>query len=61
MRLLTAASAGVILMLALALSYGRTDHEKELMEALFFECALDGQSIALQPWEDAEEGKYLLL
>ena len=60
MRLLTAASAGVILMLALALSYGRTDHEKELMEALFFECALDGQSIALQPWEDAEEGKYYL-
>ncbi len=60
MRLLTAASAGVILMLALVLSYGRTDHEKELMEALFFECALDGQSIALQPWEDAEEGKYYL-
>lgn len=60
MRLLTAASACVILMLAMAISYGRTDHEKELMDNLFFECAPDGQSIALQPWEDAKEGKYYL-
>lgn len=60
MRLLTAASACVILMLALALSYGRTDHEKELMDTLFFEYATDGQSIALQPWEDEEEERYYL-
>ena len=60
MRVLLAGSACLFLMLALAVSYQRTDHEKEIMDALFFECVVEGERIAFQPWEDEEEGRYYL-
>ena len=60
MRVLLAGSACLLLALALAVSYQRTDHEKEIMDALFFECVVEGERIAFQPWEDEEEGRYYL-
>lgn len=60
MRMLLAGSACLLLALALAVSYGRIDHEKEIMDALFFECAVEGERILLQPWQDEEEGRYYL-
>lgn len=61
MRLLVAGSACLLLLLAFAVSYRRTDHEKEIMDTLFFECEADGEKTAFQPWEDEEEGVYYLV
>ncbi|MDE7333543.1 MAG: CotH kinase family protein [Lachnospiraceae bacterium] len=60
MRLFMAVSAGLMLAAVLAVSYLRTDHEKELVERLVFECMADGQKIELKLWEDEEAGRYYL-
>lgn len=60
MRILMAAGAGLILALALIVSYGRTDHEKEIMNKLTVECSVDDEKINLKLWEDETEGRYYL-
>lgn len=55
-------SACLVLVLLLAGAYVQTDHEKEIMEELFFECTLSEQNIQLGLWQDeAEEVYYLFL
>lgn len=60
MRLFMAVSAGLMLAAVLAVSYVRTDHEKDLAQGLVFECMADGLKIELRLWEDEETGNYYL-
>ncbi|MCI8937846.1 MAG: hypothetical protein HFI44_13525 [Lachnospiraceae bacterium] len=54
------ASACLILLLLLTVSYLQTDHEKEFVEGLSFASVLDGQEIRIGLWEDGEDGSYYL-
>lgn len=61
-RVFMVASACMALALLLIGSYVQTDHEKEIMENLFFSCTLDGTEIQFRLWQDeAEETYYLFL
>lgn len=60
LRLFAAISAGLMLAAILAISYFRTDHEKELIDGLTFTCMTDGQEIELRLWEDEEAERYYL-
>lgn len=60
MRVLVVAGACLILSGALTLSYLHTDHEKEIMDALYLECTLDGQPIKFGLWEEEAQGRYYL-
>ncbi|MBD5548946.1 MAG: hypothetical protein HDQ97_16440 [Lachnospiraceae bacterium] len=53
-------SACLMLVLLLAGSYLQTDHEKEFIDGLFFECTLDGQKIQIGLWQDEEDEMYYL-
>ncbi|GFI01727.1 hypothetical protein IMSAGC005_00551 [Lachnospiraceae bacterium] len=54
------ASACLILLFLLTVSYLQTDHEKEFVEGLSFASVLDGQEIRIGLWEDGEDGSYYL-
>lgn len=54
------ASACLILLLLLTVSYLQMDHEKEFVEGLSFASVLDGQEIRIGLWEDGEDGSYYL-
>lgn len=60
MRIFVAASACVILALALIVSYIRTDHEKEIMNGFSLECSVNGEKIKLKCWEDESRERYYL-
>lgn len=60
LRLFMAMSAGLLLAAILAISYFRTDHEKDLVDGLTFTCMTDGQEIELRLWEDEETERYYL-
>lgn len=59
-RVFFVVSALLILTAAAVGSYMLTDHEKEIMGNLFFECVVDGQKTELGLWEDQEEEMYYL-
>lgn len=59
-RVFFVVSALLILAIMAAVSYMLTDHEKEIMGNLFFECVVDGQKIKLGLWEDQGEEIYYL-
>lgn len=62
MRIFMATGSGLLLLMLLLASYMQTDHEKEIMDNLFFESVFDGQRIQLGLWQDeAEEIYYLFL
>lgn len=60
LRLFVAASAGLMLAAVLALSFIRTDHEKNLVDRLTFTCMAEGQKLELKLWKDGETEKYYL-
>jgi len=60
MRVLVVTGACLILAAAFTISYLRTDHEKEIMDALYLECTIDGQCIRFGLWEEETQGRYYL-
>ena len=59
-RVFFVVSALLILAVMTVGSYIQTDHEKEIMRNLSFECDVDGQKIELGVWENEEEEIYYL-
>lgn len=59
-RVFFVVSALIILAVMTVGSYIQTDHEKEIMRNLSFECDVDGQKIELGVWENEEEEIYYL-
>ncbi len=57
-RIFMSVSACLMLVVLLAGSYMRTDHEKEIMDGLFLEYNLNGESIRISLWEDEEAEIY---